>query len=170
MASQSNVYPCSYSVSRLICHALTSLYFWLLILIFTSNVLTFILLWKHLFNANAPNQRELCTHSSFLLCPTNLTYLAFSQCIFVKLLCAHLRPFEMSWLCETKAVFSSLNSNSFYSRHALSVSRRLSAQPSRQTPWQTDMRSLTNRMSRWFHRMLKNVQAFIRSVVALNAH
>lgn len=83
MASQSNVYPCSYSVSRLICHALTSLYFWLLILIFTSNVLTFILLWKHLFNANAPNQRELCTHSSFLLCPTNLTYLAFSQCIFV---------------------------------------------------------------------------------------
>lgn len=74
MASQSNVYPCSSSVSWLICHALTSLYSWLHILIFTLTLNTFILHWKHLSNANVPSQHELCTHTSSLLCPTNFTY------------------------------------------------------------------------------------------------
>lgn len=61
MASRSNVYPCSSSMSQLICHALTLLYSWLHILIFTLNSHTFILHWNQLFNTNVPTQHELYT-------------------------------------------------------------------------------------------------------------
>lgn len=102
MASQSNVYPCSSSLSQLICHALTSLYSSLHILIFTPNTHTFVLRWNQLFNSNVPGRHELCTHSSSsLLCPT--IHLPISRrgfLSFKKWLCNSPFLFKMQWLCE----------------------------------------------------------------------
>ncbi len=87
MASQSNVYPCSSSMSQLICHALTSLYPSLHFLIFIPNTHTFVLCRNQLFNSNVSGQHEFCALPLSSVqrntCPfhTIILYLSKNDCV-----------------------------------------------------------------------------------------
>ena len=168
MASRSNVYPCSSSMSQLICHALTLLYSWLHILIFTLNSHTFILHWNQLFNTNVPTQHELYT-CTFCCSVTQCTSPFHTVVILLNYTTVLSFSLKYTGWVDVYSIFLSVNANTYPPRQIQSTQSR-STSLSRQASWQTDMRSLTNRMSRWFHRMLRNVQPFIRSVVALEAH
>lgn len=133
--------------AELICRALTSLYSWLHILIFTPRTHTVILLLNQYRQckccAPAPALKTYFSPQSSLTCPIILLNHNFH---FL---------FEMQWLCETKkqtqTQINQRQIKSCFFAVCTKTQGRRSKCPAEST-------------------LLDNVQAFVRSVAALKAH